>query len=579
MLATLTAEYNRRRRGNPQRSTVLIVDDERINRLVMARVLESQFTVVEAGDGATAIERVRAGGIDLVVLDIYMPGMDGYETTRRIKEVTTDRFIPIILMTANNEEGLFARGLADGADDFVTKPVARSILEGKIKALLRMAEAMSVLKEQNQELNVWRARAEQDFAVAQKVFKHIAERGRFDIPGLDIRGQSLEAFDGDIVLAAPVGVSRLRILVGDFAGHGLGAALGALPVSDVFYAMTNRHFPIEVVVREIGGKLHRLFPRNVYLAACVADFDTRAGTVQVWNGGLPAPLIVAPDGTVAGRASSLHLPLGVLAARDMVPEMTELPFPVGSRFVAYTDGLTEACSPLGEAFDEDRLEREVTRTEEEPGWFASLWSAFQAFREGAAQLDDVTMVGLRHTPALRASLAPASWVGFGLGADSEISIRLRFDATGLREADPLAPLRILFESSPALVARAAELYTIASELFTNAVDHGLLRLDSAIKGQQGGFDEYYRLRAAGLRDLKTGSVTVAFEVLPHPDRPVATLRISDDGPGMSEEVLQTASGPTARSGRGLHLVSELGAKLRIIDGGRTVEATFPLTDA
>ena len=197
----------------------------------------------------------------------------------------------------------------------------------------------------------------------------------------------------------------------------------------------------------------------------------------------------------------------------------------------YTDGLIEARSPSGESFGDERLEQLLSETAGDD-WFASLWSSFETFQDGNPHGDDVTLVGLRHTEALRAALVTRAPSG-GLGAESEISIRLGFDHTALREPDPLAPLRILIEASPALVAVAAELYTIACELFANAVDHGVLRLDSKIKAQPGGFEEYYRRRETRLRELSSGSITVVFEVLPKPGRRFATIRISDDGPGIS----------------------------------------------
>ncbi len=563
--------------GPGRRHTVLVVDDERLSRMVIAHSLEKHFDVVEAGNGTEAIERVAAGGIDLAVVDIHMPGMDGFEVTQQIKWMNPGMFLPVVLMTASNDEDLFARGLTDGADDFLAKPITPSLLEAKIKALLRVVEILHEQRERNEELNRWRARAEQDFGVAQKLFEHIAERGRFDFPNLEIRALALEAFNGDIVLAAPLGKGRLRLLVGDFAGHGLGAALGAMPVSDVFYAMTRRRFPIEAVVREIGGKLYRMFPRHQFLAASVTDIDTVAEKALVWNGGLPTSLALDASGRIVGRAPSRHLALGVQSARDLVPLVTELPFPPGGRLVMYTDGLIEARSPSGEAFGDERLERLLSDPTGD-SWFESLWSAFQVFQDDNPQGDDITLVGLRHTEALRAALVTRSPAG-GLGAESLISIRLGFDHTALREPDPLAPLRILIEASPALVGCAAELYTIACELFANAVDHGVLRLDSTMKAQPGGFEEYYRRRETGLRELTSGSITVVFEVLPTPGRRVATIRISDDGPGVSEDVLRAVRDPKARSGRGLPLVTELGAELRILDDGHTVEAVFPLTDS
>lgn len=563
---------------SPPVATVLVVDDERVNRTVISRLLQRQFEVVEAADGPSAIARVEAGGVDIVVLDIHMSGMDGYETTRRIKEIAGGRFLPCILMTASNDENLFAHGLLNGADDFLSKPITRSILEAKIEALLRVAAVFRAINDQNQELNLWRARAEQDFGVAQRVFQQVADRGCIDFPGLDVRGLSLEAFNGDIVLAEPSGNGRLRILVGDFAGHGLGAALGALPVSDVFYAMTRQRFPIESLVREIGDKLHRLFPRNLFLAACIAEIDTRHRSVKGWNGGLPDALVLGADGQVCGRIPSRHPALGVLPARAMAPQVTELPLPLGSRFFMYTDGLIEARSADGECFGEERLERQLAGGARSEDWFSSLWEAFQAFRRGTPQDDDVTMLGLRHTDALREALltkvphssTPEGWC--------EMSVRLFFDASALRDPDPLAALRILFESSPGLALHAPELYTIASELFSNAVDHGVLRLDSRIKAQPDGFDEYYRRREAGLRDLTEGTVSIEFKTSALPGRRCAVIRVSDDGPGIPEDILRASCEPKARSGRGLRLVAELGASIRFADGGRIVEATVPLAE-
>ena len=456
-------------------------------------------------------------------------------------------------MTANNDEELFARGLHDGADDFLAKPITPSLLEAKIQALLRVGEVLQEQRDRNEELNRWRARAEQDFGVAQKLFEHIAERGRFDFPNLDIRALSLEAFNGDIVLAAPLGKGRLRLLVGDFAGHGLGAALGAMPVSDVFYAMTRRRFPIEAVVREIGGKLYRMFPRHQFLAAAVADIDTVAEKALVWNGGLPASVGARRrPGASSGarRRGTWRWACNRRATWSRRSPSCRCRSAAG--WCCTPTGSSRRARPSGESFGDERLERLLSEATGDD-WFASLWSSFETFQARQPHGDDVTLVGLRHTEALRAALVTRAPSG-GLGAESEISIRLGFDHTALREPDPLAPLRILIEASPALVAVAAELYTIACELFANAVDHGVLRLDSKIKAQPGGFDEYYRRRETRLRELASGSITVVFEVLPKPGRRFATIRISDDGPGITEDVLRAVRDPKARSGRGLPLV-------------------------
>ena len=478
-----------------KRRTVLVVDDERLNRMVIARSLEKQFDVVEAGNGNEAVERVATGNVDLVVMDIHLPGMDGYELTQQLKWMNPGMFLPVVLMTANNDEEAFARGLQGGADDFLAKPITPSLLEAKIRALLRVVEILEEQRDRNEELNRWRARAEQDFGVAQKLFEHIAERGRFDFPNLEIRALSLEAFNGDIVLAAPLGKGRLRLLVGDFAGHGLGAALGAMPVSDVFYAMTRRRFPIEAVVREIGGKLYRMFPRHQFLAAAVADIDTVAEKALVWNGGLPASVAVDAGGASSGARRRGTWRWACNRRATWCPQ---------SPSCRCRSAAGWCCTPTGSS---RRARRAASRsaTSGSSGCCPRPPAMTGSPRCGRHSRRSRPATRTATTSRSSACATPRRCVrrwsrarpAAGQAPRASISIRLGFDHTALREPDPLAPLRILIEASPALVAVAAELYTIACELFVNAVDHGVLRLDSKIKAQPGGFDEYYRRRETG----------------------------------------------------------------------------------
>ncbi len=329
---------------------MLVVDDERLNRMVIARSLETQFDVVEAGDGTEALERVATGGVDLVVIDIHMPDMDGYELTQQIKWMNPGMFLPVVLMTANNNEELFARGLTDGADDFLAKPIAPSLLEAKIKALLRVVEILHEQRERNEELNRWRARAEQDFGVAQKLFEHIAERGRFDFPWIStsVRCRWRRSTATHRCWRRRWARVRLRLLVGDFAGHGLGAALGAMPVSDVFYAMTRRRFPIEAVVREIGGKLYRMFPRHQFLAAARSlRHRHRRGK----GAGLERVALRVGRSLDAEwahrRARDLAAPGAgrAVGARPLFLRSPRCPLPLGGRLVMYTTTVIEARCP------------------------------------------------------------------------------------------------------------------------------------------------------------------------------------------------------------------------------------------
>jgi DNA-binding response OmpR family regulator len=119
-------------------STILVVDDERRYRELLELDLTRRgYHVLLAGDGLRALDLVEQGSPDLVVLDLRLPDMDGYEVCRRIREVSS---VPVIMLTARAEEQDKVRGLRNGADDYVTKPFSAEELLARVEAVLRRSE-------------------------------------------------------------------------------------------------------------------------------------------------------------------------------------------------------------------------------------------------------------------------------------------------------------------------------------------------------------------------------------------------------------------------------------------------------
>ncbi len=118
---------------------ILIVDDDQENREILELYLTpTGYTVVTAGDGQEALERVKEGGIDLVIMDVMMPGMDGLEACEQIKKDEKTRFIPVVLITALQEADSKIKGIEAGADDFLNKPVNKQELLARTKSLVRL---------------------------------------------------------------------------------------------------------------------------------------------------------------------------------------------------------------------------------------------------------------------------------------------------------------------------------------------------------------------------------------------------------------------------------------------------------
>ena len=133
------------------RPAVLVVDDETMNRSLFRATLGASCEVIEAASGAQALELLQKRRVDLVLLDVMMPEMNGYDVCKRIKELSTE-YLPVLLVTALGEQEDRNRGLEAGADDFLSKPVDRRELLLRTRAFLRLREQEKVIRSQLEQL-------------------------------------------------------------------------------------------------------------------------------------------------------------------------------------------------------------------------------------------------------------------------------------------------------------------------------------------------------------------------------------------------------------------------------------------
>jgi len=117
----------------PPLPRILVADDDRINTLIIANALKGEFEVVEAATGAEALERVAAGDIDLVLLDVVMPGLNGFEICRRLKDDPATADIPVIFVTSLEESAEETQGFAVGAVDYIMKPIRPPIVRARVR--------------------------------------------------------------------------------------------------------------------------------------------------------------------------------------------------------------------------------------------------------------------------------------------------------------------------------------------------------------------------------------------------------------------------------------------------------------
>ena len=155
---------------NAEKPTVLIVDDEPMNISILMDLLKPDYRLIAARDGAQALKRAGADPTpDMILLDIMMPEMDGYEVCRRLKADPVTQDIPVIFVSAMGEVGDETKGLEMGAVDYITKPISPPIVEARVRTHLSLKQAREELRDQNQILETRVAERTWELAVTQDV--------------------------------------------------------------------------------------------------------------------------------------------------------------------------------------------------------------------------------------------------------------------------------------------------------------------------------------------------------------------------------------------------------------------------
>jgi len=346
--------------------------------------------------------------------------------------------------------------------------------------------------------------------------------------------------------------------------------------------MTQKGSSIATIVREMNSKMRELLPTGRFIAATVASINPRSGVIQVWNGGNPACFLVGDDGEVLRRFASTHLALGVVGDHEFDARVETIALDCDCQLVIVSDGLVDAQNGNGEAFGEDRVLRWCT--DAPPGArLVSLRSAIHGHLDYKPPDDDISILLARYrvpadmvasSPAMpRAAIAGVTAVDVQAGHRLELALGV--DQLSASEVVPA--LFMLFTELRLVSRNDSAVFVVLNELFNNAVDHGLLRLESRSAGQDA--ERYVAERASRLAELKAGSLQIAAERIVVGDRPALRLVVRDTGDGFDHaSLLRPAAGAdgTRRAG-GITIVRELCSALEYRDGGREVEAVVPLT--
>ena len=330
------------------RKTLLLVDDAPANIQVANAILKDDYRVRVATSGAKALELVKAKPApDLILLDVEMPEMDGYEVCRRLKADPETREIPVIFLTGKTEAEDETRGFSVGAVDYIHKPFSPSVVKARVQTHLALRETREQLARQLSAI-------QHELEMARKIQLSILPREVPRVEGVEIAARyvPMTSVAGDFYDFIPVDEKRFGALVADVSGHGVPAALVASMLKIALAAQSpHASDPARVLAglnQALCGKFETHFVTAAYLFV-----DTEKGTIDYAGAGHP-PLVLCGKSAGSARAVQQNgLFLGMFPHAKY--SAVQVPIAPGDRCAVYTDGVSEARNRAGEEFGTERI--------------------------------------------------------------------------------------------------------------------------------------------------------------------------------------------------------------------------------
>lgn len=362
---------------------LLIAEDDFTSRAMLAGVTKKwAYEIVEAEDGEDAWKITQQDDAPLLLLiDWEMPNLNGIELCQRIREKSTNNPPYIILLSARGQTNDVVKGLASGANDYMSKPFDNAELQARLQVGKQLLEVQEELKELRDESNRERETIE-DIILKMRFSKPFESTHlrKLDLP--------VERTSGDIMLSAFRPDKTRHIMLGDFTGHGLTAALGGPTIYDVFYAMTAKNIPLREIIYEMNKQMLDKMPTGLFLGAVLIELNTEE-QLTVWNCGM-SDLLIYRHSMLWKKIPSSTLALGI------IKQEFELPEPVSvkkeDRIYIYSDGITEVTSINEEEFGQFRLEQSIHQMLITDAEINSLSHTITQFQGKAKQQDDITLI-------------------------------------------------------------------------------------------------------------------------------------------------------------------------------------------
>lgn len=322
---------------------ILVVDDMEQNVELISRYLISTgYEVISATNGASAIRKARMFKPDLIILDLLMPQMTGFEVCKILKNDNETKYISILIITALDSNDTRSRSFAVGADDFMSKSFDKTLLLSKVKSLLRIKHLSDQLKAQYAELEEKNNTLNFQLNMARQVQRSLIEESKFSVNGVNFMSKYLPALDigGDIYDTLELDNSRVAVLIGDVSGHGISAALLTSMLKMSFRNIVHSTSEPSEVLHKMNVNFCDIFTNkliDVYCCVFYAIIDTDKKTIFCANAGHTQPIFVNSLDDTSFEIDVQGLPLGMM--ENSCYEAKTFHFSHNDILLFHTDGL------------------------------------------------------------------------------------------------------------------------------------------------------------------------------------------------------------------------------------------------
>lgn len=367
---------------------VLLVDDVKDNITILIETLKNDYLLGFALNGPDALTYAKAKSPDLILLDIMMPEMDGYEVCRRLKADPDTRDIPVLFITALDEIENKTTAFEVGAVDYITKPFELLEIKARVKTHLTLNLAIQALAAQ-------RDRLQQSLDLAMEIQQSLLPKRNPILEGLDIAGKSVycDETGGDYYDFLDLGSEKIGIIVGDVSGHGIQSALLMTTVRGSLRQRIQKPDSLEQVISDLNKQFHTDVEKSGHfmtLFICEVDAQNR---ILTWiRAGHDPALVYNIASDTFYELGGMGLPLGV--AEDSQFEECSGAIEDKQILIIGTDGIWESFDIEGNRFGKEKFKDIIRSSAHLPANSLAdrVIKTVQHFRHPLKIEDDITLV-------------------------------------------------------------------------------------------------------------------------------------------------------------------------------------------